>query len=107
MRPPEVEMRQQHSHPAERAALLAAAGATFLAFLDVTVVNLAFPDLRRDFGSPSIAALSWVVTSYAVLFAAVLAPSGRGADIVGHRRLFRTGLIGFVAASAASAVAPS
>ena len=101
-------MAEQQTHlPAERAALAAAAGATFLAFLDVTVVNLAFPDLRQDFGSPSIASLSWVVTSYAVLFAAVLAPSGRVADIVGHRRLFRIGLLGFVIASAASAIAPS
>jgi EmrB/QacA subfamily drug resistance transporter len=55
----------------------------------------------------SIASLSWVLTSYAVLFAALFAPAGRVADIVGQRRLFRLGLSGFVATSAASALAPS
>src|SRR4051794_41932284 len=68
--------------------LLIASGATFLAFLDVTVVNLAFPDLAKDFQGTSVTALSWVITAYAVLFAALLTPAGRVADLVGRRRGF-------------------
>src|ERR1700710_2922538 len=59
-----------------RAPLLLACGASFLAFLDVTITNLAIPDLARDFGV-GVASLSWVVTFYTILFAALLAPAGR------------------------------
>jgi EmrB/QacA subfamily drug resistance transporter len=86
--------------------LLVASGATFMAFLDVTVVNVAFPDLRADFASTSLGNLSWVVSIYAVLFAALLTPAGRLADVVGRRRLFIAGLFGFTVASGLSAVAP-
>ena len=83
------------------------AGTTFLGFLDVTIVNLAFPDLRRDFAGVSVSELSWVITAYAVLFAALLAPAGRLADMVGRRRIFLIGISGFTAASLATALAPN
>ena len=54
-----------------------AAGATFLAMLDATVANLAVPDLHADFPDASLSGLTWIVTLYAVLFAALLAPAGR------------------------------
>lgn len=54
--------------------LLLTAAATFMAFLDTTVVNVAFPDLRTDFPHESLTNLTWVVTSYGVLFAALLTP---------------------------------
>jgi EmrB/QacA subfamily drug resistance transporter len=82
-------------------------GTTFLAFLDVTIVNLAFPDLRRDFAGVSVSELSWVITAYGVLFAALLAPAGRIADLVGRRRIFLIGISGFTVASLATALAPS
>jgi EmrB/QacA subfamily drug resistance transporter len=82
-------------------------GTTFLAFLDVTIVNLAFPDLRRDFAGVSVSELSWVITAYGVLFAALLAPAGRFAGLVGRRRIFLIGVAGFTIASGASALAPS
>ena len=87
--------------------LLIASGATFLAFLDVTVVNLAFPDLAKDFQGTSVTDLSWVITAYAVLFAALLTPAGRIADLVGRRRVFMGGVGLFTLASLASALAPS
>jgi EmrB/QacA subfamily drug resistance transporter len=89
------------------AVLLVASGATFMAFLDVTVVNVAFPDLHASFASTHLGDLSWVVSIYAVLFAALLTPAGRLADVVGRRRLFIAGLLCFTAASALCAVAPS
>jgi EmrB/QacA subfamily drug resistance transporter len=90
-----------------RKVLLLSATATFIAFLDVTVVNVAFPSLQEDFPRSDLATLSWVLTSYAVLFAALLTPAGRLADVVGRRRLFVIGVALFTAASAASAAAPS
>jgi EmrB/QacA subfamily drug resistance transporter len=87
--------------------LAAAAGAAFLAFLDTTVANLAFPALREEFPSSSVADLSWVLTGYGVLFAAVLTPAGRLADVVGRRRLFAGSMILFTVASLLVAVAPT
>ncbi|MFL5884985.1 MAG: MFS transporter, partial [Thermoleophilaceae bacterium] len=81
--------------------------ATFLDFLDVTVVNIAFPSLQRHFPHATLSELSWVVTGYAVVFAALLTPAGRVADIVGRKRVFLSGVAGFALASLASATAPS
>ena len=89
-----------------RAPLLLACGASFLAFLDVTITNLAIPDLANDFGA-GVSSLSWVVTLYTILFAALLAPAGRFADLVGRRRLFVAGVTAFTLASLAAALAPS
>jgi EmrB/QacA subfamily drug resistance transporter len=86
---------------------LLAAGATFLALLDVTVVNLAIPALGRAYRSTGLTALSWVITAYATLFAALLAPAGRLADVIGRRRLFRAGVAGFALASLLCALSPS
>ncbi len=88
-------------------ALLVASAATFLAYLDVTVVNVAFPALEQDFPSASLTALSWTVTAYAVSFAALLAPLGRIADLKGRRTIFIAGIGLFAAASALAAAAPS
>ena len=87
--------------------LTLAAGAAFLALLDVTVVNLAVSALGTAYPHSSLAALSWVITTYATLFAALLAPAGRLADVIGRRTLFRAGVAGFALTSAACAAAPS
>ncbi|HEX4280398.1 MAG TPA: DHA2 family efflux MFS transporter permease subunit [Solirubrobacteraceae bacterium] len=87
--------------------LLLAAGAAFLALLDVTVVNLAIPALGRAYPDSSVSSLSWVITAYATVFAALLAPAGRLADVIGRRALFRAGVGGFALMSAACAAAPS
>lgn len=51
--------------------------------------------------------MSWVVTLYAIVFAALLAPAGRLADVVGRRRLYAAGVVAFTAASLVAAVAPT
>src|ERR687894_1047600 len=89
-----------------RLPLLLACGGSFLAFLDVTITNLAVPDLGRDFGV-GVTSLSWVVTLYTILFAALLAPAGRLADVIGRRRLFVVGVTTFTASSLIAAVAPT
>ena len=42
--------------------------AVFLSILDLFIVNIAFPDLRRDFPGVDLSGLSWVLTAYAILF---------------------------------------
>src|SRR5919201_5756308 len=81
--------------------------AVFVSFLDVTIVNIAFPDIRASFADTSLAGLSWILTAYNIVFAALLVPAGRLADRVGRRRTFLAGLGVFVAASAACGLAPS
>ena len=75
------------------ARVLAVVGlAVFLSVLDLFIVNIAFPDLRRDFPGAGLSGLSWVLTAYAIVFAATLVPAGRLGDLYGRRRLFVIGL---------------
>jgi EmrB/QacA subfamily drug resistance transporter len=87
--------------------LLVVSGAAFLDFLDVTVVNLAISDMQADLGQADVTDLAWVITGYSVLFAALLAPGGRLADVLGRRKVFVFGAVLFTVASLASALAPS
>ena len=77
-----------------------------LAFLDVTIVNVAFPSIQQSFPHSSYGDLSWVLNSYNIVFAALLVVSGRLADLFGRRRTFTVGLVVFTLASAACAAAP-
>ena len=87
--------------------LLVTSVAVFMAFLDVTIVNVAFPSVREEFPDTSLAGLSWVLNAYNIVFAALLVPAGRLADLLGRRRLFFFGLAVFVLASALCGLAPS
>jgi EmrB/QacA subfamily drug resistance transporter len=88
------------------AVAIACAGA-FLAFLDATIVNIAFPDISSSFSGSGRDALSWVLDGYFVVIAALLVPAGGLADRFGHKRIFLLGVSGFTAASLLCAVAPS
>jgi EmrB/QacA subfamily drug resistance transporter len=79
----------------------------FASLLDLFIVNVAFPDMQRDFAGSGLAELSWVLSGYAIVFAALLVPAGRLADLYGRKRAFVAGLSLFVLASAACAAAPS
>jgi EmrB/QacA subfamily drug resistance transporter len=87
--------------------LAVASGAAFLAMLDATVANLAVADLHTDFPVVAIGDLSWVITIYAITFAALLAPGGRFADLLGRRGLLAGGALVFTTMSLVAAVAPS
>jgi EmrB/QacA subfamily drug resistance transporter len=90
------------------AAVLAVASASsFLVYLDATIVNVAFPDIRASFSGATLAGLSWILSAYGLVFAALLVPGGRYADVVGGRRLFLAGLAGFTVGSVLCASAPS
>ena len=79
----------------------------FMAFMDDTVVGIAFPNLVRSFPGTTFANLSWVLNAYYVSFAALLIAGGRIADLAGRRRVFSFGLVLFSLASAACAAAPT
>jgi EmrB/QacA subfamily drug resistance transporter len=89
-----------------RVAAIVSVG-VFVASLDLFIVNIAFPDIQRDFTGTSLASLSWVLNAYAIVFAALLVPAGRWADRTGRKRAFLGGLALFTVASAACAAAPS
>jgi EmrB/QacA subfamily drug resistance transporter len=81
--------------------------AAFMAALDLFIVNVAFPVLSKDFPGAGVSELSWVLNAYAIVFAALLVPAGRFADLIGRKRCFLIGLVVFVTASIACAAAPS
>src|SRR2546423_11350959 len=67
--------------------------------LDITVVNVALPDIQRSLHS-SFRDLQWVVNAYALTLAAFLLTAGALADLLGRRRVFVTGLVVFTLSSA-------
>ncbi len=78
----------------------------FMVLLDMTVVSVALPAIRADFGG-GIAGLQWVVNAYTIVFAGLLLSMGAIADKLGAKRVYIGGLALFLAASAISAVVPS
>ncbi len=79
----------------------------FMASLDLFIVNIAFPAIATHFGAVSLGTLSWIISGYSIVFAALLVPAGRWADAFGRKRAFLLGLAIFVLASACCALAPS
>ncbi|PAZ12648.1 MFS transporter [Streptomyces sp. SA15] len=104
---PETTATAASAAASAKRALLVASGATFLAVLDTTVVNIAFADLRVDFPDASLSQLTWVVTAYTVVFAALLAVAGRVADVTGRKKLFLRSTALFTLASLLSGLATS
>src|SRR4051794_12308375 len=74
--------------------------------LDVTVVNVALPDIQRHLGF-SASALQWVISAYTLMFGGFLLLGGRMADLLGRRRVFLTGLGLFSLGSLLAGLAPS
>ena len=72
--------------------------------LDATVMNIALPSAQADLGF-SDADRQWVITAYTLAFGGLLLLGGRLADLVGRRRAFVVGLLGFAAASAVGGAA--
>jgi EmrB/QacA subfamily drug resistance transporter len=79
--------------------LIAVSVAIFMLLLDITVVNVALPDIQRSLHS-SFSDLQWVVNAYSLTLAAFLLTAGATADLVGRRRVFVIGLIVFTISSA-------
>src|SRR3954468_5738240 len=80
-----------------------------LASLDLFIVNVALPQMARDFQlrGDDVADLSWVLNAYAIVYASLLVLFGRAAERFPRERAFLLGVALFVAASAACAAATS
>jgi EmrB/QacA subfamily drug resistance transporter len=70
----------------------------FMIMLDNTVVNVALPSIQRDLGV-GLSELEWIVTGYALTFAALMLIGGKVADAYGRRLIFVVGIAVFTAAS--------
>ncbi|MGP4024026.1 DHA2 family efflux MFS transporter permease subunit [Actinomadura sp. 3N407] len=86
------------------AALLAASIGQFLVVLDISVVNVALPEMRTSLGFGATG-LQWVVNAYSLTFAGFLLLGGRAADLFGRKRVFLVGLGLFTVASLAGGFA--
>ena len=78
-----------------------------MASLDLFIVNVALPQMAKDFGAHGLGGLSWVLNAYAIVYAALLVLFGRLADRYRRDRGFLVGVAAFTAASAACAAATS
>jgi EmrB/QacA subfamily drug resistance transporter len=74
--------------------------------LDVTIVNVALPAIRRSFHA-SVSGLQWTIDAYSLAIASLLMLAGSTADRIGRRLTFQTGLVVFSVGSLLCAVAPS
>jgi EmrB/QacA subfamily drug resistance transporter len=73
----------------------------FMTLLDLTIVNIAIPDMRRDLHA-SLAEIGWVINAYVIVLAVLMITAGRLGDLRGRRNLFIGGIATFTLASAAS-----
>lgn len=78
--------------------------ATLMIVLDATIVNIALPSAQQDLGM-SDANRHWVITAYALAFGGLLLVGGRVCGVLGHRRSFAIGLLGFAVASTVGGLA--
>ncbi|MEY9937875.1 MFS transporter [Streptacidiphilus sp. MAP5-3] len=78
---------------------------TFMAILDVAIVNVAIPSIRSGLGA-GFGAVELVVSGYTIAYASLLVTGGRLGDILGRKRMFVLGLLVFTAASALCGAAP-
>ena len=80
--------------------LVAVCTGVFMLLLDITIVNVALPDIQVELNA-SLSDLQWVIDAYALSLAALLLTAGSLADLYGRRRLFVIGLIVFTVGSIA------
>ncbi|WP_162242897.1 MFS transporter [Leifsonia sp. Root112D2] len=90
----------------QRRVLLVAILASFVAFLDGSVINVALPAISRELGG-GLPLQQWVVDAYLVTLGALILVAGSLSDVFGRQRVLRVGLVWFGLASLLCAVAPT
>ncbi|MBN9154395.1 MAG: MFS transporter [Microbacterium sp.] len=89
----------------QRLVLLIAILASFVSFLDGTVVTVALPAIQRDLGG-GLVTQQWVVDAYLITLGALILVAGSLSDVFGRLVILRIGLVGFAITSIAIAAAP-
>ena len=90
----------------KRTVLIASILGSGIVFLDQTIVNVALPAIRSNLHG-GLSDQQWVVEAYLLTLSALLLLGGSLGDVLGRRRVFIAGLVGFGACSVACALAPS
>ena len=93
-----LERGSSHPRPHHRLALVVIATAQLMVMLDLTIVNIALPTIRRELHF-SATNLTWVVDAYVLVFGGLLLLGGRAGDLYGRRRMFAVGIAAFAGAS--------
>ncbi len=89
-----------------RLVLIISILASFVAFLDSSVVNVALPSISKQLGG-GLSAQQWIVDAYLLTLGSFILIAGSLSDLFGRKRILSIGLIGFLIASVLCAVAPS
>jgi EmrB/QacA subfamily drug resistance transporter len=100
--PPEVDLSDRRRW----AILVFLLVISFLAQLNFFIVNPCLPAMSADFRGAGLSAVSWVLNAYSIVFASMLVPVGRIADIRGRKGVLLIGIAIFTVASAVCALAP-
>ncbi|ROP74516.1 MFS transporter [Curtobacterium sp. PhB115] len=99
-------VRTGPARPAARLTLVLASLGFFLITLDILIVNVALTTMGRELGG-STSGLQWVIDAYTLVFASLLLFAGNLSDRLGAKRAIGWGIVGFLIASVACALAPS
>lgn len=90
----------------QRLVLIISILASFVAFLDGSVVNVALPAIARELGG-GLVTQQWVIDAYAITLGSLMLVAGSLSDLFGRKKVLLVGLIGFGIASVMCAVAPT
>ncbi len=91
----------------ETKILVVVSAASGMSAFDLTLMFVAYPEIRASFPDVPNAQLSWVLTSFTIVAASLLIPAGRLADRIGRRKVFLVSITLFSTGSLLVAVAPS
>jgi EmrB/QacA subfamily drug resistance transporter len=90
----------------QRLVLVVSILASFVAFLDGAIVNVALPAIQRELGG-GLSAQQWIVDAYLLTLGSLILVAGSLSDLLGRKRILMVGLWGFAAASLLCAIAPT
>jgi EmrB/QacA subfamily drug resistance transporter len=99
-----VPATEAEADPRRWIVLFVVLTASFMVLLDISIVNVAIPSIQRNLGA-SFGQIQLVLAGYQLAYAVVLITGGRLGDIHGRKKLFMTGMAGFVLASASCGLA--
>jgi EmrB/QacA subfamily drug resistance transporter len=90
----------------QRLVLVVSILASFVAFLDSAIVNVALPAIQRELGG-GLAAQQWIVDAYLLTLGSLILIAGSLSDLLGRKKILILGLWGFAVASLLCALAPT